>query len=321
MKSNVKTSFAARETVDTRAPEFIEGLTRDPLAAGSALDFSLRKTSFRELDLRLDAEIGTLWCHLDPNGPPSFTPSMVRELNSLHRLIRTNLAGSPASRAAMKYYVQGSRIPGIYNMGGDLSFLTDCIRRSDREAVRAYALGCVQAVYDIATGFDCGVVTIGLVQGDALGGGLEGALCCNVIFAERSARMGLPEILFNSFPGMGAYSFLARRIGMSAAEKMIMEGKICSAQEMCDLGVIDFVVDDGCGEQAVLDYVASGERLQRVRQAIFKVRQRINAVTLAELRDVTEIWVDITMQLGPQDLRRMERLQTAQDRRLSKVHA
>jgi len=113
MKSNVKTSFAARETVDTRAPEFIEGLTRDPLAAGSALDFSLRKTSFRELDLRLDAEIGTLWCHLDPNGPPSFTPSMVRELNSLHRLIRTNLAGSPASRAAMKYYVQGSRIPGI----------------------------------------------------------------------------------------------------------------------------------------------------------------------------------------------------------------
>lgn len=90
---------------------------------------------------------------------------------------------------------------------------------------------------------------------------------------------------------------------------------------MCDLGVIDFVVDDGCGEQAVLDYVASGERLQRVRQAIFKVRQRINAVTLAELRDVTEIWVDITMQLGPQDLRRMERLQTAQDRRLSKVHA
>ena len=44
-------------------------------------------------------------------------------------------------------------------------------------------------------------------------------------------------------------------------------------------------------------------------------------MTLAELRDVTEIWVDITMQLGPQDLRRMERLQTAQDRRLSKVHA
>ena len=128
---------------------------------------------------------------------------MVRELNSLHRLIRTNLAGSPASRAAMKYYVQGSRIPGIYNMGGDLWFLTDCIRQGDRDSIRAYALGCVQAVYDIAMGFDCGVVSIGLLQGDALGGGLEGALCCNVIFAERSARMGLPEILFNSLPRHG----------------------------------------------------------------------------------------------------------------------
>lgn len=292
-----------------------EARANAPLDARSALEFSLLQGRFAELDLSLDAEAGVLWCRLAPDGPPSFTPSMVRELNALHRMLRATVAG-PRAKGGLRYYVQGSTIPGIYNMGGDLAFLVRSVRAGDREAVRAYALGCVQSVHDIAVGFDRGVVTVGLVQGDALGGGLEAALCCNVIIAERSARMGLPEILFNSFPGMGAYSFLSRRVGMALAERMILSGDVYTATQMEEMGLVDMVVDDGAGEQAVRDYVGAPDRLHRVRSAIYGVRQRVAAVTLTELREVTEMWVDLTMELGHQDLRRMERLQAAQSRRI-----
>lgn len=199
--------------------------------------------------------------------------------------------------------------------GGNLSFLADGIRNHDREAIRRYAYDCVDAVYHIAVGFDSGIVSVGLLQGDALGGGLEGALCCNFIVAERGVKMGLPEILFNSFPGMGAYSMLSRRLDSVRAERMIFSGRIYSAEEMHDLGVIDLVVDSGSGERAVREYL--GEfRKHGARQAIYRARQRTNPLTLSELRDITDMWVDTTMKLTDADLRRMSHLQSAQVRRL-----
>ena len=272
--------------------------------------------TYQELDVVLDPNTKCIWCYQRPKGPPSFTPSMVRELIVLHRSIQSLVASQgPDEEPLVRYYVQASHIPGIYNMGGDLSFLADRIRDRDREAIRHYAYGCVDAVYQIAVGFDSGIVSVGLLQGDALGGGLEGALCCNFIIAERGVKMGLPEILFNSFPGMGAYSMLSRRLDSVRAERMIFSGRIYSAEEMYDLGVIDLVVESGCGEQAVREYVGD-TRKYGARRAIYRARQRVNPLTLSELRDITDMWVETTMKLTEADLRRMSHLQTAQVRRL-----
>ena len=95
------------------------------------------------------------------------------------------------------------------------------------------------------------MTTISLIQGEALGGGFESALSSNVIIAERRARMGFPEILFNLFPGMGAYSLLSRRLGMKRAEDMIFSGRIYTAEELHEMGVVDLLVEDGTGETAV----------------------------------------------------------------------
>jgi DSF synthase len=130
--------------------------------------------------------------------------------------------------------------------------------------------------------------------------------------------MGLPEILFNSFPGMGAYSFLSRRIGPARAERMMLSGEIYTAAQIYEMGVVDLVVDDGQAEQAVRDYITADKRSHAVRHALYRIRQRVNPVTLAELRDVTDIWVDTALKLSPSDLRRMRHLQAAQSRRLSK---
>ena len=55
------------------------------------------------------------------------------------------------------------------------------------------------------------------MQGECLGGGFEAALSSDLIIAERRSRFGFPEILFNLFPGMGAYSFLDRKVGQRRA--------------------------------------------------------------------------------------------------------
>ena len=276
--------------------------------------------NYRELDVFIDPNLKALRCYMRPEGPPSFTSTMLRELVVLHRAIQGLFASlPPGAEAPFGYYVQGSRLPGIYNLGGDLGFLIDRIAAGDREALRRYAYDCVQAVYNAAVGFDLPIVSVCLLEGTAMGGGLECAVCCNYVIAERGVRMGMPEIMFNAFPGMGAYTFLSRRIGGALTERLIFSGRVYTADEMFEMGVVDKVVEDGRGEAAVRDYILAERQSHTVRHAMYKVRQRVNPVTLAELRDVTDIWVETMLKLDPGDLRRMEHLQLAQARRQSRA--
>ena len=295
-----------------------------PEAVGAPVELPTARTllnrSYSELNLHVDVEARALWCRLCPDGPPSFTPSMLRELELLHRDIENLLATHAGqTQPPLLYYVQGSSIPGIYNMGGDFAFMKGCVERDDRAALKRYAFDCVESVHRILTGFESPVISIALIQGDALGGGFEGALCCNTIIAERSSRMGFPEILFNTFPGMGAYSILSRRLSPAAAERLIMSGKVHTAEEMHEMGLVDIIAEDGRGEAAVRDFMKAGASRHRVRKVMFDIRQSVNPVTLQELHDITEMWVDHVLKLSPADLRRMSHLQAAQIRRLSRL--
>jgi DSF synthase len=214
----------------------------------------------------------------------------------------------------IRYGVLASRSPGVYSLGGDLGLFVKLIEEQDREGLTRYARACVESVHLFAVNMNLPMTTISLVQGDALGGGFEGALCCSVIVAEKSAKFGLPEILFNLFPGMGAYSFLARRLDAARAERMILSGKIYSATELHESGVVDVLAEDGEGERAVYEYVKKHSRRQAAFQAIFRVRERCRPICLEELNDIADIWVDTALKLAPKDLRLMERLVKSQDR-------
>jgi DSF synthase len=213
------------------------------------------------------------------------------------------------------WFACASAIPGIFNLGGDLGLFQTLIGRGDLAGLRRYGHAAVQAIHRNHAAMDLPVVTIALVQGDALGGGFECALAHDFIIAERSAKFGLPEVLFNLFPGMGAYSFLSRRIGRNAAEALILSGRIHSAEELHGLGLVDILADDGEGEAALLDHVDRNARWHNARQATCRARRRVDPVTLQELRDVVEIWAEAALRLSEQDLRRMARLVGAQDRR------
>jgi len=219
----------------------------------------------------------------------------------------------------VKYFIGGSRISGIYNLGGDLNFFIKSIRSRDFESLRSYAHDCVDVAYHMAVGFHLPVITIALVQGDALGGGSEGALSFNVLVAEKSAKFGLPEILFNLFPGMGAFSFLSRKLDATRAQKMILSGRLFSASELYEMGLIDVLAEDGHGEEAVRDYIAQNRRHHTVHRRVREVGMRVNPLSIDELRDVTDIWAEHAMRLHETDLRNMERLAAAQLRRVQRL--
>ena len=206
-------------------------------------------------------------------------------------------------------------MPGIFNLGGDLALFVQLVREQDRSALVAYARTAIEVVYSNSTCLDLPLITASVVQGDALGGGFEAALSGNLIIAERSAKFGLPEVLFNLIPGMGAYSFLARRIDPAQAERMMLSGQIYSAEDLLDMGVIDVLAEDGAGEQALYEHLGKNDRKFNSHQAIYKVRRRVNPVTFEEMADIADIWVDTALRLQSEDIYRMERLAKAQLRR------
>lgn len=271
------------------------------------------------IDVKIDFEQRIYWAAMRSSRHPMITMELLQDMMCVQESVRVIIEeGNREQHQHLEYFVAGSQTPGVYNFGGNLAYFADCIRRRDREGLREYAYACIDVVYGNAMAFHTPVITIALVQGDALGGGFECALSFDVLIAEKSAKMGLPEVLFNLFPGMGAYSFLSRKIGTAAAEKLIMSGTVYTAEELHRLGVVDILADDGQGENAVRDYIARNRRKHNAHKAMYRSKRRINPLTYEELRDIVDIWLDAAMELGEQDLRKMTRLVEAQGRRFDK---
>jgi DSF synthase len=276
--------------------------------------------SASQYETEFEPASGTLWGYFNPrDGIPCYSLSLLKDiLEHDQQLVRNG--GRVEVEGAMlpvNHYVTASRVRGVFNVGGDLALFAMLIKARDRQALSQYAKLCIDNIYPRTRGFFSPTLTkICLVQGDALGGGFECALASDVIVAEESAQMGLPEILFNLFPGMGACSLLARRIGIRAAEELILSGKVMSATEMHKLGVVDVVATDGQGETAVRNWIAKNAKKRNGMQAVFRARQFIHPVTREELDGIVDLWVDAALRLSERDLKMMNRLVRAQMRRM-----
>jgi DSF synthase len=222
---------------------------------------------------------------------------------------------TPAPTSALRHVVLASDAPGAFNLGGDLALFASLIRAGDRDGLMDYATRCVDGVHLLHDGLGGDVRTIALVQGDALGGGMELALACQVIVAEVGTEMGLPEVLFGLFPGMGAYSFLSRRVAPHVAERLILEGRILPAEELHRMGIVDILAPRGEGDRVVRELIQQEQRAPHAHLALNRVRRITQAVTYDELLAITAIWVDAALALGDRSLRAMERIVRAQVRR------
>jgi DSF synthase len=276
--------------------------------------FTPHPTSYRHLSTRFEPQYGALWLILDPKPLPCVSLELIDELRRFHEELALTFEAHDRGKQPIRFFIAASKSPGVFNLGGDLSLFARCVAEKDVETLRKYARGCIETLYPYIIGFDLPVTTISLVQGDALGGGFEIALAGNIVVAERSAKMGFPEVLFNLFPGMGAYNLLSRRIGMQRTEQMLLNGKLYRAEELHAEGVVDILAEDGRGENAVYEFIVRNKDRMIAREAIQRVRRRLFPIRYEDLLDVADIWVDTAMQVGPREIRLMERLARSQGR-------
>jgi DSF synthase len=273
---------------------------------------------YRHSLTQLDTERHALWHYLNPEPRPVFSQVVLGEIRDVQERVQRHLATPGDNQTEIRYLILASAIPGVFSLGGDLELFAELIRNRERDHLLAYGRLCVECVFNNYSSVgNPQLTTISLVQGSALGGGFEAALSTNVLVAERSATLGLPEILFNLFPGMGAYSLLSRRLDMVRAGRFLASGRQYRADELYEQGIVDVLAEDGQGVHAVNSFIRKHGRSRNGLLAIQQVRQRLAPLAFQELEDVVTMWVDTAMRLTERDLRTMEKLVAAQ-RRLAK---
>jgi len=110
------------------------------------------------------------------------------------------------------------------------------------------------------------LISIAAVNGYALGGGLEIALACDLIYASTTAKLGLPEVTLGIIPGFGGTRRLSRAIGNRGAKEMIFSGQAISADEAKEVGLVNKVV---APKQLLPEAVKMAEKI--VRNSLFAV--------------------------------------------------
>jgi DSF synthase len=272
--------------------------------------------NLRQIDVEYDAEMLTMYWWMRPTPRPCFNADFLNEVEQFESRLQQHQGWMQYAGRECKVEnaVFGSRIEGVFNLGGDLSMFIQAILRKNRRMLTHYGELCVENMYRRVTGFGADIVTYSLVQGKAFGGGFECALASEVIIAEKGATMSFPEVLFNMFPGMGALSLLGRKIGLRKAEDIIMSGQVFTAKQMYDVGVVDELVDDGNGLSATRAMIKARQRKRNTFRAMSAAKREFQPVSIAEMKSIVGVWVDAAMRLDTRDLRMMARLVRAQDK-------
>jgi DSF synthase len=264
--------------------------------------------AFTQLKIQFDTQLDSVWLNMDATPCPCFNATLVQELNAYQQMLQ-NQGGHWRHNGELHTVhtqVIMSANSQVFSYGGDLALFLDLIEQGDRDRLLHYAHTAIDVTYANVTSYGLPLITIALVRGQAIGGGFETALANKIIVSERSATFSFPEIMFNHFPGMGAYPLLMRRVPMAMAEKIILSGKKYSAEELFDVGIVDILADDGAGEDTVRQYILQQAKRPDAYQAVLnRMSQRLAPFDLNALRDICEMWVDNALNLREQDRRAM----------------
>ena len=162
-------------------------------------------------------------------------------MNAVSTAMARDLAAATAELAAdetVRAVIVTSTSPKAFCVGADLkerNSFSDADLMQQRPVARAAYTGVLNLP----------VPTIAVVEGFALGGGLEIALSCDLIVAGEAAVVGLPEVSVGVIPGGGGTQLLTRRIGWSKAAGMVFTARRMAAAEAAALGVVDEVTAAG----------------------------------------------------------------------------
>jgi DSF synthase len=264
---------------------------------------------YRTLRLEYTSEFALLRVRTAVRPIQCYTLAALGELQAL-------LDDLDASPGLVRHLVLSSDVPGVFNFGGDLALFVLLVRAGDIDSLRLYGRRCVDLSWWLENAAQRNIHTIALSQGDTLGGGLESLLPFHRIVMERQAQGGFPEVLFNLFPGMGAWDFTLRKAGFAVASEMVLSGRLYGAEELLYRKVVDVVVDAGQGEAAVDALVRETDPRLRGVLAALRAQRLAAPVRQESLLAIVDQWAESALTLTDRDLRLMERLARAQARKV-----
>ena len=173
-----------------------------------------------------------------PDARNALSTAMARELG--------DATGALAADVAVRAVVLSSSNEPAFCVGADLKE-RNAFSDADLMAQRLHYRAAFGGVLNLP------VPTVAAIAGYALGGGFELALSCDVIVADESAVVGLPEVTVGVIPGGGGTQLVARRIGASRAADLIFTGRRLDIDEADRLGLIDRRVPAGSAQAAALE--------------------------------------------------------------------
>jgi enoyl-CoA hydratase/carnithine racemase len=215
------------------------------------------------VEVRADA----VWITLNrPAALNSITPGMVAGINAA-----LAQAENPAIKAVV---LQGTG--RAFCAGADLKYV--------RSATEAAAARFLDTVLDMMARLEtCPRPVIAAVNGLALAGGLELVLCCDLVIAARSARLGDAHANFGLLPGGGSSVRLPRKIGPTRAKYLLFTGDFVPADDLIACGLVNEVVDDAELTAAVERLVA---KLESKSSLVLRRMKALVADGLEQPKDV-----------------------------------
>ncbi|NEA62449.1 enoyl-CoA hydratase-related protein [Streptomyces sp. SID12488] len=171
-----------------------------------------------------------------------------KAMNAVSSAMARSIAGACAALAAdrdVRAVVLTSTHERAFCVGADLKERNSM---SDAELIRQrpVARGAYTGVLELP------MPTVAAVHGFALGGGFELALSCDLIVADATAVVGLPEVSVGVIPGGGGTQLLPRRVGAARAAELVFTARRVEAVEARELGLVDVLVEQGRdGEEAL----------------------------------------------------------------------
>ena len=270
---------------------------------------------FATLDFDYDPASRSVWISFKADGAPCFTHQTLADMADARESMRGLFRHTGAAAFPVDYVALASRKPGVFNLGGDLAMFARSIRDGERSALRAYAHACIDVMHGMISAYELPVITLAVISGQALGGGFEAALAQDYLFADDTASLGVPEVAFNTFPGMGAITLLTRRVGPALTGQIVSSGDTYTAKQLHDCDVVDVFSPHESAREAALAWMVEGGAAKTARRrAITAARRRCFPVSLAELLEIVDVWTDCSCNVTTKDLRHMDRLVAAQKR-------
>jgi enoyl-CoA hydratase/carnithine racemase len=208
--------------------------------------------------------------------------SMLRDLEKF-------AAAIPSLSSVTSACVFSSGRPGGFSAGADLKELYEGALKLSKAKRKAGVRSFLQRIHKVLNAIDAApFVTFAAVHGLCMGGGLELALACDQIVADKMARFGFPELRLGLIPGFGGIPRLRRDVGNNFIRDLLFTGRTVKAESAHQAGLVAHLVGEGYALQVARSMAHQVTKVDAETRA--EAKKFIKTIPTAELRKEIELF-------------------------------